>query len=321
MSAAVEAEASGLEYLLLEKERLGNTMRTRYPAGKNVEMDHHGAAVEFLGEMRFGKSTMTQEEFLREFIAWADGLACHENESTDSITRTCEGEFRVETAKETYKAKKVIIAISRFRRPNTLPMWDDIGAYPTGIPKELRGLVSFSLDDPANYAGLDVLVIGGGDTAIETALALKDTNSVTISTREPEFLLGKRLSQLNYDGITAAVASQEVDALMSTNLSSAVPLDTDGKKRVETVLESGDGSSRSCVYDRVFLCLGGTTPAGFLSQAGVTFDGKAPRLSDSMESLDVPGLYVIGDLSGSGEKAIVTAVKQGYLAMKDIAGC
>lgn len=316
ISAAVEAKEAGLEYILLEKAVLGNTVLTRYPKGKDVEMDYHGVVAEYIGKMDFGTGTMTQEDFLPELLAYADDLNYQEDEGVDEIIPTESGEFGVSTWRGTYTTKNVIIAIGQFGRPNTLPMWND---EKKGFPSKFKSYISFSLDDPDKYNGLDILVIGGGDTAIETAVALKDNNTVDISYRRPAFVLGERLSQKNYDEIHEAIDAEELEALFETTLISAERGENDGSNCLDVVLEEPDDIEYHLQYDKIFLCLGGTTPVGFLEQAGITIDGKKPNVNEAtFESLDVPGLYVIGDLSGVDEKSIITAVKQGVLAVEHI---
>ena len=178
-------------------------------------------------------------------------IPLHEGEMVKSITGSL-GRFSVETSAATYKALRVVIAIGKTGATRSL-----------GVPGESFPKVFSRLIDPGLHHGQDILVVGGGDSAVEAAVALaKSGNRVTLSYRKaalgrPKEQILRSFNDLVRAGaITPLFESQvkeirETDVLLST-------------KRGDTAIPN----------DVVFVLIGSAPPVGFLKKAGVRLQGK-----------------------------------------------
>jgi len=138
----------------VEQEDLGGTV-SHYPRGKLVMTAP--AVLPGYGKMRFrevGKEALL--DFWKEVIARA-GLRIDYGERVEALTRTDQG-LLARTTKRSLRAPAVLLAIGRRGTPRQLE-----------IPGEDLPKVVYRLIDPRQYAGQDVLVVGGGDSALEAA--------------------------------------------------------------------------------------------------------------------------------------------------------
>ena len=173
IGAVVEAKELGLEkVLLIEKtENHSHTIRKFYKDKKRVDKDWQGQAVELEGNIGFEDGT--KESTLNYFDKLLDDEAIDSKFNCEVQKVTKEDDvFIVETSCGSYRAKNVIVSIGRMGKPNK-PSYK--------IPPSLRSLVGYNLDKCGN--GDNVLVVGGGDSAVEYACDLSDTNEVTLTYR------------------------------------------------------------------------------------------------------------------------------------------
>lgn len=255
LSAAVSCRAAGLRHCVLEQDTLGGTI-AQYPRQKVVMTER----VELPLYGRFGKKRISKEELLD---AWADVLAETGVEVRERVRVTgIEGEdgaFTVKTSSGEVRGRKVVLALGRRGTPRKL------GAPGEDLPK-----VTYRLIDPEQYEGKRVLVVGGGDSALEAAIMLAQESSaeVSISYRNPAF---GRCRPENKQRIEALMEGGRVHALMGTTVTRVEP------ERV--FLSEGGGPARALDNDYVIVCIGGVLPTELLQQAGIAIDrhfGEAP---------------------------------------------
>ena len=188
------------------------------------------------------------------------GLKVNTNEGAERITRRAGGGFDVVTAKGSYRAKRVVIAIGRRGTPRKL-----------GVPGEGLPKVMYALSEAEAFRNDRVMIVGGGDSAIEAALALSEQpgNRVTISYRQEKF---GRLKAANRERIDRAIAKGAVEVLWQTNLLEITP--TEVRYRADAA-----GSERVVPNTVVLIFAGGELPTAFLKACGVAIDTKfgAPR--------------------------------------------
>jgi len=215
-----------------------------------VELPFHG---------RFGKKLITKEELLAgwEQIIQKAGLRIEQGVKVEGVAGQ-DGAFEVQTSAGPVRATKVVLAIGRRGTPRKL-----------GVPGEELEKVLYGLTDPEQFDGARVLVVGGGDSALEAAiqLATESTAQVTLSYRNAE--LG-RCREANRTRFAELVAAGKVAALMPSQVQ-AVGTD-------EVLLEVG-GGPRQLPNDFVIVNVGGELPVEFLQKAGVSmrrFHGEAP---------------------------------------------
>ncbi|MBL8730158.1 MAG: NAD(P)-binding domain-containing protein [Planctomycetes bacterium] len=176
--------------------------------------------------------------------------------------------FAVSTSRGVVRARHVCLAVGRRGSPNKL-----------GVPGEDQAKVAYSLLDAESYHGRQVLVVGGGDSAIEAALALAEQgdNTVTISYRRGAF---SRLKARNEDRITAAVETGAVAVLFETVVEEitavGVRLRRGGGGDAAGTGDGGGVATAAEILelpaDDVFVFAGGTPPFPLLEAAGVSFD-------------------------------------------------
>ena len=251
IAASLGAMNSKLKFVTLEQDSLGGTV-AHFPRGKLVMT--RPAILPIVGKMKF---TETTKEKLLEFwqgIEAATGLKVNYNERVTAINRSPDGKtFEVVTPSSSYKTRAVLLTIGRRGTPRQL-----------GVPGEEQSKVVYRLIDPEQYRGQHVLVVGGGDSALEAAhsIAEQPGTTVTLSYRSPAFT---RAKAKNRDKVAALEAAGRMRVLMESNVreirEDAVAIDVGG----ETVILPNHG---------VIVCAGGILPTGFLKEVGIEVETK-----------------------------------------------
>jgi thioredoxin reductase/NAD-dependent dihydropyrimidine dehydrogenase PreA subunit len=250
LSASLTALERGLRYAAVEKEDLGGTVR-HYPRKKLVMT----RPVKVPGYGRLAVRDIEKEELidLWEDIAAKAGLEVRTGETVTSVDRLGPYHFRVCTAAGVLESHRVVLAIGRRGVPRKL-----------GVPGEDGSpCVSYSLREPAAYAGDRILVVGGGDSAVEAALALAEQpgNEVRMSYRGQAF---SRIKPANQERLEAAVSRHTLEVLWSTT-----PKEIE---RGRVVLSNDGGGELEVPADQVFVFIGGELPTPFLRACGVEIE-------------------------------------------------
>jgi Fe-S-cluster-containing hydrogenase component 2/thioredoxin reductase/CRP-like cAMP-binding protein len=176
--------------------------------------------------------------------------------------------------------------------------------------------VQYTLDDPEEFSGEQIVVVGAGDSALENALALSKNNHVTIINRRAEF---SRAKEGNLNAILRAINDQRVtlDCLYETN---PAGLESNPDGGISFVVETPAGP-KTLACDRIIARLGAFPPRKFIESIGIEFSSDAadaaPTLNARYES-SVPGIYVVGSLAGY--PLIKQAMNQGYDVVEYIHG-
>ena len=249
IAATLQAQAMGLKYLTLEQDSLGGTV-FKYPRGKIVMTQPVELPV--AGKMHFKE---TSKEQLLEFwqaIESRTGIKIQYRELVADISPLAGG-FEIKTSRGTYSAAAVLLAIGRRGTPRKLD-----------VPGEDHPKVVYSLIDPEQYAGRKVLIVGGGDSALEAALSIADTagTEVSISYRGDNFSRAKAKNRTLIDEYAAA---SKLTLYLSSTLRSISP----GAVEVEQ-----QGKVLHLDNDAVIVNAGGILPTGFLKQVGIAVDTK-----------------------------------------------
>jgi len=243
--AAVEAK---LRYKILEQEdSLGGAVY-HYPRNK-IAMTAP-VVLPIIGKV---KMTEVSKEELLEFwngVVAKTGLQVSFRERMESVDR--EGDaFVVRSQKGSYRAKTVLLAIGRRGTPRKL-----------GVTGEDTPKVVYRLIDPEQYKGQRVLVVGGGDSALEAAVAISTQKGarVTISYRSEAF---SRVKEKNRIALKNAEASGRLRVLLQSTVSSIEPDKVNMKYKEESV---------GIRNDTVIVCAGGELPTPLLKKIGVMFE-------------------------------------------------
>ncbi|MBD3789851.1 MAG: NAD(P)-binding domain-containing protein [Campylobacterales bacterium] len=296
IGAAVEAKMLGLsKILMIEKsENHSHTIRKFYKDNKRVDKDWQGQAVELEGNIAFIDGT--KESTLDYFDSLLDDelIDTRFNCTVDKVEKI-EDIFHVTTSCGIDKAKNVIVSIGRMGKPNK-PSYK--------IPPSLKQKVNFNLDKCGNDE--KILVVGGGDSAVEYACELSKTNQVTLNYRKETLTRPNPTNQ-------AMIASYAQNGDVIVKL--GVDIKEIEAEHGSVKVDFEDGSE---VYDRVIYAIGGTTPKDFLKSCGITLDEKGEPIFDEYYETDTKGLYVAGDIVFQSGGSIAIALNHGYRIVKHI---
>ena len=276
LATAVEAKAAGISpVVVLEKKGAAcDTIVSLYHEGKRVDPVFKKVKLDPIGKLSF--DTETREEFLERMdrvIKEHDLDIRYWNEVQKVIEK--DGIFHVYTGDNLHiTAPVLVIAIGVFGKPIK-------PGYP--IPKEVKDKVFFALPKEP-IKGKKVLVVGGGDTAAETACFLSEHNETSLSYRRAEFF---RLNDINACTIDDCACKGTINLMMGTDIDSLEP------SGEQVLVNFKDG--QKIAYDAVFYCLGGMTPKTFLEGIGVEFDGKRAKV-DQYGETNIKRVFLAGDL-------------------------
>jgi thioredoxin reductase len=251
VSAALTAASTGLSYVIFEREPdLGGSL-LHYPRRKMVLTQ----PVELRPWGALDREEYLKEDLLEIFesIVSAHGLNIRFGEPVEDLTRAGD-HFRLRSPRGTLDARHIVLAQGRRGLPRKL-----------GVPGEERAKVMYRLIDAASYRDRDILVVGGGDSAIEAAvgLAREGGNRVTLSYRREKLV---RIKKKNQDAVDDAIARGRIGAKLGSEVVEI------GERSV--VLRLGDGSTIEIDNDYVFIFAGGVPPFDLLKKAGARFGGE-----------------------------------------------
>lgn len=248
-SASLAAMQHKLRSVTVEQENLGGTV-SHFPRGKVVMTQP--VKLPIIGKVKF---TETSKEKLLAFwqeVEKKTGVKINYQERMEDIAREGDG-FVVTTNRGRYETRNVLLTIGRRGTPRKL-----------GVPGEEQGKVVYRLIDAEQYRGQHVLVVGGGDAALEAACSIADEpgTTVTLSYRSESF---SRAKEKNRERVNQAEAAGRLRVLLSSNvkeiLQSSVRIDLGGK------LDEFPN-------DAVIVCAGGILPTPFLKKIGIAVDTK-----------------------------------------------
>jgi thioredoxin reductase (NADPH) len=249
ISASLTAKQLGLASVTIEQDSLGGTVSS-FPRRKLVMTAP--AHLPLIGKMRFRETT---KEALIEFwkrVEQRAELKIHYRERLEQIEKLADG-FRVQTNRASYETHTLLLAIGRRGTPRKL-----------GVPGEELPKVTYRLLDPEQYQRQRVLVVGGGDSALECAVAISEQAEaeVTLSYRSAAF---SRAKQKNRRRIEDAEAAGRVRILLESQVKEIAKAHVD----VET-----HGKVERIPNDAVIINAGGILPTGLLQEIGIAIETK-----------------------------------------------
>ncbi|MDQ7050797.1 MAG: NAD(P)-binding domain-containing protein [Enterobacterales bacterium] len=255
LSASLGAKSHNLNYLTIDQDSMGGTI-SHFPKGKLVMTQ--AATLPIVGPVKFGE---IRKEPLMEF--WVETIKKNQidiqlNETLLGITQESGNIHRVKTSVGEYLTKSVILAIGRRGTPRQL-----------GVPGEDQSKVVYRLADPDQYKGQRLLVVGGGDSALEGACSVAELNPatatgpmVTISYRKDSFGRAKvknreRIDRLEQSGQLRVLYSSQVESISKNGVIIKLK---DRKVKIPN--------------QAIIVCAGGILPTGLLKEIGVKVETK-----------------------------------------------
>ncbi len=270
ISAAIEAEKRGLKYVVLERNKVASTVRS-FPPGKKVYAEPHFLQND--NDLDVDED-LDKDEFLQRIDRLVRDKNLHIKEDTEvaRVRKLGERRFEIDTKSDkTFPAKQVLIAIGRQGQPRLLqcPGADNADK------------VTYRLHTPDDYHDKDILVVGGGNSAIESALLLAEHNRVTLAYRGEELF---RAKEENRRLIEQAARDQQLTVLYKSNVKEI------GNQEIEIDV---DGQMKTLANDHVIVQIGTLPPVDFLMDMGLELDGVWTRKRVAMALLGlVVGIFV-----------------------------
>ncbi len=260
LSAGLAAKAAGLKAVVLEQGCFADTIR-RFPNRKIVMAEP--IKVPLYGSLWISDAPKETLLSVWQTIIDSASLEINENEQVISVQKNGDEAFHVQTNRNHYKGQKVILAIGKRGSPRTLE------AKGHELPK-----VMYTLTDARQYSSTKVLVVGGGDSAAEAAIALskQDGTQVTLSYRKREF---SRLKNKNLEALKKSIAEGAICFLPASQV-----LEVQEKS---VLVRCENEQSKTVANDFVFALLGGTPPNAFLQNIGVSMVTKEVSVETEMK--------------------------------------
>jgi NosR/NirI family transcriptional regulator, nitrous oxide reductase regulator len=248
ISAAMRCHEKGLRYLAIESTRIFSTIRN-FPAKKPIFVTP--ADTGFISALKFTDGT--KETLLSQLVEGArrQSLNVHEDETVQSVKKK-DGAFLVQTDKGSYSALRVIMATGKTGITRTLSVRGG------DLPKVFTRLI-----DPSAHSGKNILVVGGGNSAVESAISLALAgNAVTLSYRKNELF---RVTPRNLDAFNSLAKRGAISPLFNSQV-----------KRIDdtTVTLSTPAMEKTIPNDAVYTMIGSEIPVAFLQKAGIKIQGR-----------------------------------------------
>ncbi len=248
-SASLTAKSMGLRYVTVEQETLGGCV-FHYPRAKLVMTAP--VEVPLIGRISI---TQTSKEALLDFwegVERSTGVSIRYRERVESIIPHGAG-FAVRTTKGYYAASSVLLAIGRRGTPRKL-----------GVPGEELPKVVYRLIEPQQYAGQRVLVVGGGDSALEAAASLAEVAGaeVALSYRGDAFI---RARPKNRERVESARRSGRLQVVYNSHVQEIAQ---------HAVVVEQNGKLMHLANEAVIVAAGGVVPTEFLKGVGVSVQTK-----------------------------------------------
>lgn len=248
-SATLCAHQHNLRYVTIEQEDLGGAV-AHYPRGKIVMTTP--VQLPLVGQFKFSETT---KESLIDFLKETEqrtGIKINYREHMDNIDKTNDG-FIVKTSQATYETKTVLLAIGRRGTPRKL-----------GVPGEDQTKVVYRLIDSTQYRNKHVLVVGGGNSALEAAATIADEPGATVSLSYRNQAFNK-VTQKNSEKVHAAAEAGKLNILFKSTVKQI------DDNYVILNLENGELKIKN---DAVVICTGGILPTPMLISMGVDIETK-----------------------------------------------
>jgi thioredoxin reductase (NADPH) len=260
ISASLRAIERKLKYITLERDEIGGTV-AKYPRQKLVMT----SPVEFPMYGKFKKTELSKENLLAfwDMVLNRADFNCRTGETVEDIQKGEDGIFTVKTAHNQYRARAVILGLGRAGNPRKL-----------GVEGEELPKVMYRLIEADHYINKQILVVGGGDSAVEAAMGLANQtgNKVTLSYRKEAF---SRIKERNSKRMADCMRSGKVNVVFNS-----APV----QFKPESVVLKVNGEVQEIPNDFAWIFAGGEPPTAFLKKIGVGLGQQDMTLEASREA-------------------------------------
>lgn len=249
VSASLTAAKNNLKFVTLEQDSLGGTVFS-FPRAKIVMTSPMNLPL--FGKVKMNQTTKSELLELWQEVLQRNKITINEHEKVELIQKQ-DDYFLVKTNQNTYTSKGVLLAIGRRGTPRKL-----------GVPGEEREKVYYRLLEPELIHNQNILVVGGGDSAVESAMLLADENNrVTLSYRGESF---SRIKQSNLERIKKYSQSGKIKIVLKSEVFEI--------NENDVLLKTMDEERLVLKNDLVYVFAGGELPTKFLEQIGIKITKK-----------------------------------------------
>jgi len=263
ISASLRAIENKISYITVEQDEVGGTV-AKYPRQKLVLT----SPVNFPMHGKFSKMQLSKEDLLAFWkkLGERSDFKVRSGEKVEDIQKGPDGIFTVTTAKGEYRAHAVVLALGRAGTPRKL-----------GVKGEELGKVMYRLIEADHYINKKILVVGGGDSAVEAAMGLarQTGNTVTVSYRQDKF---SRIKERNTQHMEECIRTGKIKVLFNS-----APVEF----KPGSVLIDLQGAVQEIPNDFVWIFAGGTPPNAFLKKVGIQFGTRDVTLENSKEAKQI----------------------------------
>lgn len=294
LACGIEAQNKNLNYLIIDKGNITESIR-RYPINMLFFSTSENIEIGNVPFVSMG-ARPTRSEALKYYRKVVNHFDLNIKLFTRIDTIKRDGEyFLLTTANETLKAKKVIISTGYYDVPRYLQ-----------VPGETMPHVSHYYDEAFRYSKMKAVVIGGANSAIETALDLY-RNDVDVTVVHLKDTLDKRAKYWIVPDLENRIKKNEVKAFFRHKV-------TEIHEKSITIENLDDGTKKSIDADFVFLMTGYRPDAHFLNKVGITLQGEnlIPKLNPETYESNIEGIYLGGSIIG-GEETTKVFIENGRL--------
>ncbi len=297
IASSIECKKMGIQNIvLLEKtDNISAMIREYYKEGKRVDKDYKGQVVDLKGHIPFSDGNKESTLELFDKLLKENEVEVLLNHEVEKVTKN-NSEFIVSvTNNKKFIAKHVIIGIGKMGKPNK-------PSYP--LPTTLRKKVNFNINECKS--GEEILVVGGGNSAVEYAIYLSSITKTTLNYRKKEFT---RINDEN---------AKELENSLQNGLLSKFGVDIVSVSDVDSKFQVNFTDETSAIFDRIVYAIGGVAPIDFLKKCGVEVDANGvAQCSDNKESI-IENLFVVGDILFKNGGSIAIAMDDAYTIVKTI---
>lgn len=250
IAASLTAKKNNLNYLTLEQDSVGGTVRS-FPRSKIVMTSP--VELPFYGKVKLFNTSKNELIQLWLKIINQNKINIFENEKVEAIQKI-DDYFLVSTNRNKYSSSGVLLAIGRRGSPRKL-----------GVPGEDKEKVFYRLLEPELIKDKNVLIVGGGDSAVESAILIaENSNNVVLSYRGENF---SRLKPENFDKIKTLMQNNTINVIFNSQV----------KKIFDDSVELSVNSDNNVIMiknDLVYVFIGGVLPTDFLNSIGIKITKK-----------------------------------------------
>ena len=291
IGACVEAKAQGFSNVILfEKTKEHNaTLRKFYKDGKRVDRNYKGEEIKLDGAIDFSDGTKESALEMFENLLQSNAINVSYNTDIEAIKQDSSGNLLIQAGgNQEFLAKSVIIAIGKMGQPNK-PSYK--------IPSSLLRKVNYNAS--SIQEGEKILVVGGGNSAVEYACDLSNSYDVTLNYRRESFT---RINEVNASELDKQIQSSKLKTKLGVDIESL----SDENEKIN--VHFMDGSVE--VFDRAIYAIGGSSPVDFLKKCNIELDeNNIPKVYSSVQT-SIKGVFAVGDMLFKSGASIAMAISQ-----------